>query len=186
MFKLKTFLATSYWCVLSGCISVPESPQTSVQPQLYKGRFSVTYPLQNAVQREQGGFEWRIFQDPHATPQNALETPMQLLLTSPLGTTVAAVQFDPTALVAQRASLRTPQSNHFASNLPALMEHTLGWELPLQNLLPWLTARAVKPENIAEWAVEIVSRHDTGAPKIITLTHIERRMTARLVFDAPE
>lgn len=204
MLKLKCqpLLAAALWCMLSACVSVPAALQTDSQPSLYTGRFAVTYALNHAVQREQGGFEWRIFTgstqtqtqvqiqpQPQASP---LDAPMQLLLTSPLGTTVAVLQFDPTALLTQRASLKTPQDRYFAPTLPALMQHTLGWELPLNALLPWLNAQPPDPVDIdgtpraradTEWSIDVVSRHETGLPKIITLTHTGRAITARLVFD---
>lgn len=181
--RLERVFALLTALLLSACITAPTPLQMEVKPSVHSGRFAVTYEMQGALQREQGGFEWRIF-DALVSQNEA--SPMQLLLTSPLGTTVAALQFDPTAALATRASLKTPQGTATAATLSDLMNKTLGWELPLQALLPWLGEVTPAPAAaLADWGVAAVSRHENGLPRVLSAHNAARNISLRLVFDTP-
>lgn len=173
---------------LAGCITAPAALPSDAQAAVYTGRFAVTYEAQGAPQREQGGFEWRSFATDAVTGAvTGAAAPMQLLLTTPLGTTAAALQWNPNASPAQRASLQSPQGVRYAASLSDLMQLTLGWELPLQALLPWLGGASPAPAaSVQGWGIAAESRHENGAIKLLTARSEARNITLRLVFDAPK
>ena len=199
----------SLMLVLSGCVSVtplgntePTEGKTtsaikvSLKTTVFEGRFAVTYRLQGQGQdmREQGEFEWRI-QHPVQRAANDTDT-MQLLLKGPLGTTLAAIEQTLISSTAsdvspkpQRFSLRTAQSTAYADSLDELLERTLGWSLPLKTLL-----NLVQPNDTAvlepqlDWRVNVASRYDNRAPKLITaqrLSPADQALSVRLMINEP-
>jgi outer membrane lipoprotein LolB len=162
--------------VLAACVSVPALPPSSEKPTIYTGRFAVSYIKDGATQREQGGFEWKIVATNHA------EKTMQLSLLSPLGTTVALIALDPHKPAQLRASLTTPTQTDTAPDLDALMENTLGWRLPLSQLLPWI-AKTPPTQSPADWQIAVASRHDSGLPRLMTANNPALELTVRLVFE---
>lgn len=162
---------------LAACITPPAAPLTELKAAVHRGRFAVTYEAQGEARREQGGFEWRSF-------GAKSDAPMQLLLLSPLGSTLAALQFDPAARSEQRASLSTPQGTTYAPSLPELMQQTVGWELPLQALAGWLEAQTPpQPADTLGWTLGALTRYDTGAPRLLNARHEAKNISLRLAFE---
>ncbi|MEN9912440.1 MAG: hypothetical protein RI956_884, partial [Pseudomonadota bacterium] len=166
---------------LNACVSVPEfSTLDTSKPQLYTGRFSINYLKEGALAREQGNFEWKI-----ANVSLTKNTSMQLSLLSPFNTVIALIALDPSASNEQRASLVTPVQTIYAADLNNLMDTTLGWQLPLENILLWLNFDEPKEkESLADgWTVEVINRHESKFPKLIIAKNEFKNITARIVLD---
>lgn len=107
---------------------------------------------------------------------------MQLNLLNPLGGALAVLAFDPEAPLNERASLNTPQQRYVAPDLDRLMSQTLGWRLPLVDLLAWLGKTAPK-QTSQDWQINVSSRHDSGYPKLILAKNDAMVINVRLVLD---
>jgi outer membrane biogenesis lipoprotein LolB len=175
---IKRLICATAMLLLAACVSVPNMLSLEKTFDLYTGRFSISYQKDGLLQREQGGFEWKIQSD--LAPDAAAA--MQLALLTPLGNTVALIAFNPQASADQRASLTTPTQIEFAPDLATLMQDVLGWRLPLTELLPWL-AKASPKQSPDGWAISVVSRHPNGLPKLITANHDAMSIQVRLVFE---
>jgi outer membrane biogenesis lipoprotein LolB len=166
---------------LNACVNVPELLVSDVsQSQLYTGRFSINYFKDGALAREQGNFEWKI-----ATASLTKNNSMQLSLLSPFNTTIALIAFDPNASNEQRASLITPVQTIYAADLNSLMDTTLGWQLPLENILLWLNVDEPKEKELLtdDWTIEVINRHKSNFPKLIIAKNEFKKITARIVLD---
>ncbi|MEY4507312.1 MAG: hypothetical protein RL297_1890 [Pseudomonadota bacterium] len=122
--------------VLSGCAST-----APVGQRLWSGRLAVTV---------------------HSTPQNHFSASFELqgtseagrlTLLSPLGTTLAHVQWSPQGAQWQRGSEWESRLS-----LGELMRDLLGTELPVTHLFAWLDGQPTAPEG---WSVDL-SRHRDG------------------------
>lgn len=133
---------------LAGCAVTPtHGPSTSnataelsTQTSLaYHGRFSVRYVDQNGRTRNAyGNFDWQ---------QQGDTVTLQLL--NPLGQTLAIVTSSPEA-----ASLELPNRQPVtADNVSDLMQHTLGFSLPVEGLRYWL-ASSPAPSSRAKTVVD--------------------------------
>lgn len=119
---------------LAGCATSPHGPSTSnATPELstqtshaYHGRFAVRYLDQNGKTRNAyGNFDWQ---------QQGDTVTLQLL--NPLGQTLAIVTSSPAS-----ASLELPNRQPVtADNVTDLMQHTLGFALPVEGLRYWLAS----------------------------------------------
>jgi outer membrane biogenesis lipoprotein LolB len=166
---------------LNACVNVPELLVSDVsKPQLYTGRFSINYFKDGALAREQGNFEWKI-----ATASLTKNNSMQLSLLSPFNTTIALIAFDPNASNEQRASLITPVQTIYAADLNSLMDTTLGWQLPLENILLWLNVDEPKEKELLtdDRTIEVINRHKSNFPKLIIAKNEFKKITARIVLD---
>jgi outer membrane lipoprotein LolB len=172
----RRFILVAYTALMAACVISPVLPDLTSKPTVYTGRFALSYQKEGISQREQGGFEWKI----QATTQ--ADKAMQLSLLSPLGSTVAVIGFDPKAPADKRASLTSPSQTDYATDLDSLMQHTLGWRLPLTELLPWL-GKAAPNDAPVDWTIVVASRYDTGLPKLITTNHSVQNIQVRLVFE---
>ena len=179
-YSKKMFFITVALC-LSACVSVPEfSTLNASKPQLYTGRFSINYLKEGVLAREQGHFEWKI-----TTASLAKNTSMQLSLLSPFNTTIALISLDSSASNEQRASLITPVQTVYAADLNSLMDTTLGWQLPLENILLCLGFDEPKEkESLTDgWTVEVINRHQSKLAKLIIAKNELKHITARIVLD---
>jgi outer membrane biogenesis lipoprotein LolB len=161
---------------LSACVTVPNLPELISKPTIHTGRFAVSYQKDNIAQREQGGFEWKI--------QNQAERDkaMQLTLLSPLGTSVALIALDPQTSAERRASLTTPLNTDYAPTLDLLMQRTLGWGLPLNELIAWLGKD--EPTGMpTNWRITVLSRYSSGLPKLMTAENTALQISVRLIFE---
>lgn len=177
----KSLLFITVALCLNACVSVPEFPALdATKPQLYTGRFSINYLKEGALAREQGNFEWKI-----ANVSLARNTSMQLSLLSPFNTVIALIALNPSASSEQRASLITPVQTVYATDLNRLMDTTLGWQLPLENILLWLNIDEPKEkESLADgWTIEVINRHESKFPKLIIAKNEFKHITARIVLD---
>lgn len=161
---------------LTACVTVPNLPELISKPTVYTGRFAVSYLKDNITQREQGGFEWKI------QNQTERDKAMQLTLLSPLGTSVALIALDPQTSAERRASLTTPLNTEYAPTLDILLQRTLGWSLPLTELIPWLGKDEPKsaPTN---WKITVLSRYGSGLPKLMTAENTALQISVRLIFE---
>lgn len=114
--------------------------------------------------------------------QAASQPAMQLSLLSPLGNTLALLAYNPEAALAQRASIQTPQQRFVAADLDSLMSNTLGWRLPLLDLLPWLGQKtpSAAPQD---WLINVNSRYDSDFPRLIVAQNKSQALNVRLVLD---
>lgn len=129
-----TVLTTSLG--LSGCASKPPTAE-----RIWSGRLAVTVhdtPPQNFS----ASFELQ------GTPEAG-----RLTLLSPLGTTLAHVQWSPQGAQWQRGSEWETRPN-----LGELMRELLGTELPVTHLFAWLNGEVTRTEG---WVVDL-SRHADG------------------------
>ncbi len=174
-------LACASASLLTACVTAPTRPELTETPTLYSGRFSISFPKEGLTQREQGGFEWKI-QSALAPKTAEPEKAMQLSLLNPLGSIAAIIAYDPKASIDKRASFTSPLQTDYAPTLNVLMQRTLGWRLPLTELLPWLetTEPRSQPEK---WAITVVSRFEGGLPKLLTAHNPALSISVRLVFE---
>jgi hypothetical protein len=186
MRDLKILGVIALLCVgLNACVTVPTMAiSDQLAPQTYAGRFSVSYLKDDTPVREQGSFEWKIAaiqssREPIVQPNRA----MQLSLLGPLNATLALLAVDPNAPLTEQASLTTPGTTLRAPDLSTLMNRVLGWQLPLEAVLPWLSVNSPKAAPSPEWRMDVLSRHESGFPKVLLATHADKHMTVRLVFD---
>ncbi len=183
--------------MLAGCASTPpHGPSTSnATPELstqtasaYHGRFSVRYVDQNGRTRNAyGNFDWQ---------QEGDTVTLQLL--NPLGQTLAVVTSSPAA-----ATLELPNRQPVtADNVSELMQHTLGFALPVEGLRYWLasspapSSRAktvVDPEQTSHmkeidqegWTIQYLAYADAPASgvKRLDLTRQNPPLDIKLVLD---
>lgn len=134
--------------MLAGCAAAPRhGPSTSnATPELstqtasaYHGRFAVRYVDQNGQTRNAyGNFDWQ---------QQGDTVTLQLL--NPLGQTLAIVTSSPASATLELPN-RQPVS---ADNVSDLMQHTLGFALPVEGLRYWL-ASSPAPSSRAKTVVD--------------------------------
>lgn len=182
---------------LSGCAVPPaHGPSTSnATPELstqtsrsYHGRFAVRYVDQNGQSRNAyGNFDWLQQGDT-----------VTLQLVNPLGQTLAVVTSSPAA-----ATLELPNRQPVtADNVTELMQHTLGFALPVEGLRYWL-ASSVAPSSHAKtivdeqnasrlkeidqegWTIQYVAYADPPATgvKRLDLTRATPPLDIKLVLD---
>jgi outer membrane biogenesis lipoprotein LolB len=175
-FVNKRHLLATWAFILSACVAAPKLPELSSNSTIYKGRFAVSYQKDNATQREQGGFEWKI---QHFTQ---FDQAMQLTLLSPLGSAIAVIAIDPQSNADQRASLTTPLHTEYAPTLALLMQRTFGWGLPLSELIPWL-AKDEPRDTPNNWKITVIDRYDNGLPKRMTAENTALHINVRLFFE---
>jgi len=143
------------WCALSACASL--TPPHAQGAQVLSGRLSVRVETE-PVRALSGAFELS------GTAQNGA-----LVLTSPLGSTLAQARWSP-----GEAVLETPGSRARYPDLDTLAEQALGERVPLAALFDWLRGRpwpgAPSTPNVAPsepgfgqlgWAVSL-ARFDEG------------------------
>lgn len=172
----RRYLLVSCAVVLSACVTVPELPELTSKATIHTGRFAVSYQKDSVAQREQGGFEWKI------QNQAGRDKAMQLTLLGPLGTSVALIALDPQTNAERRASLTTPLRTDYAPTLDLLMQRSLGWDLPLSELIAWLGKD--EPQNApADWNIKVLSRYDSGLPKLMTAENPALQINVRLIFE---
>lgn len=181
---------------LAGCASTPHGPSTSnATPELstqtsnaYRGRFAVRYVDQNGQTRNAyGNFDWQ---------QQGDTVTLQLL--NPLGQTLAIVTSSPAS-----ATLELPNRQPVtADNVTSLMQHTLGFALPVEGLRYWLasspapTSHAktiVDPEQTSRmkeidqegWTIQYLAYADAPATgvKRLDLTRQDPPLDIKLVLD---
>ncbi|HEX7682859.1 MAG TPA: lipoprotein insertase outer membrane protein LolB [Trinickia sp.] len=182
---------------LAGCAVTPtHGPSTSnataelsTQTSLgYHGRFSVRYVDQNGRTRNAyGNFDWQ---------QQGDTVTLQLL--NPLGQTLAIVTSSP-----ETASLELPDRQPVtADNVSDLMQHTLGFSLPVEGLRYWLasspapSSRAktiVDPDQTSRlkeidqegWTIQYLAYADAPATgvKRLDLTRENPPLDIKLVLD---
>ncbi|TAM53515.1 MAG: lipoprotein localization protein LolB [Paraburkholderia sp.] len=183
--------------MLAGCASTPpHGPSTSNAPlelstqtaSAYHGRFAVRYVDQNGQTRNAyGNFDWQ---------QQGDTVTLQLL--NPLGQTLAVVTSSPAS-----ATLELPNRQPvMADNVSDLMQHTLGFALPVEGLRYWLASspapnsRAktiVDPEQTSHlkeidqegWTVQYLAYADAPASgvKRLDLTRQNPPLDIKLVLD---
>jgi len=110
------------WCALSACASL--TPPHAQGAQVLSGRLSVRVETE-PVRALSGAFELS------GTAQNGA-----LVLTSPLGSTLAQARWSP-----GEAVLETPGSRARYPDLDTLAEQALGERVPLAALFDWLRGR---------------------------------------------
>jgi len=181
---------------LAGCASTPHGPSTSnATPELstqtsnaYHGRFAVRYVDQNGQTRNAyGNFDWQ---------QQGDTVTLQLL--NPLGQTLAIVTSSPAS-----ATLELPNRQPVtADNVTSLMQHTLGFALPVEGLRYWLasspapTSHAktiVDPDQTSRmkeidqegWTIQYLAYADAPATgvKRLDLTRQDPPLDIKLVLD---
>jgi len=181
---------------LTGCAVTPHGPSTSnATPELstqtsnaYHGRFAVRYVDQNGQTRNAyGNFDWQ---------QQGDTVTLQLL--NPLGQTLAIVTSSPAS-----ATLELPNRQPVtADNVTSLMQHTLGFALPVEGLRYWLasspapTSRAktiVDPDQTSRlkeidqegWKIQYLAYADAPATgvKRLDLTRQDPPLDIKLVLD---
>lgn len=89
----------------------------------------------------------------------------QLVLLSPIGTTLARLSWTPQAAVLEQGQDKTE-----SANLQSLSQRLTGTELPIAALFEWLAGKAA---DVPGWQVDLT-------------THREGRLTARKNAPAPE
>jgi outer membrane lipoprotein LolB len=129
--RLSGALALAF--ALAGCAGLAPQPQPAPpafgQPRAYhqtielSGRLSVRYQRDGKDEALHGSFVWS--QNPQRT---------QVLLQSPLGQTIAAIDIEPGSATLTQAG-QAPRS---AADVDALTAATLGWPLPVSGLRDWL------------------------------------------------
>ncbi|HYD79095.1 MAG TPA: lipoprotein insertase outer membrane protein LolB [Paucimonas sp.] len=127
------FAAFALALFLGGCASVAPPggmPPAAGQPaSIYrdtidlKGRLSLRYERNSKEEAMHGSFEWT------QTPQRT-----RLILSSPLGQTLAVVEITPSSATLTQAG----QPVRVAADPDALISETLGWPLPVSGLRDWL------------------------------------------------
>lgn len=181
---------------LAGCAVTPHGPSTSnATPELstqtsnaYHGRFAVRYVDQNGQTRNAyGNFDWQ---------QQGDTVTLQLL--NPLGQTLAIVTSSPAS-----ATLELPNRQPVtADNVTSLMQHTLGFALPVEGLRYWLasspapTSHAktiVDPDQTSRmkeidqegWKIQYLAYADAPATgvKRLDLTRQDPPLDIKLVLD---
>lgn len=181
---------------LAGCAVTPHGPSTSnATPELstqtsnaYHGRFAVRYVDQNGQTRNAyGNFDWQ---------QQGDTVTLQLL--NPLGQTLAVVTSSPAS-----ATLELPNRQPVtADNVTSLMQHTLGFALPVEGLRYWLasspapTSHAktiVDPDQTSRlkeidqegWTIQYLAYADAPATgvKRLDLTRQDPPLDIKLVLD---
>jgi outer membrane lipoprotein LolB len=181
---------------LAGCAVTPHGPSTSnATPELstqtsnaYHGRFAVRYVDQNGQTRNAyGNFDWQ---------QQGDTVTLQLL--NPLGQTLAIVTSSPAS-----ATLELPNRQPVtADNVTSLMQHTLGFALPVEGLRYWLasspapTSHAktiVDPDQASRlkeidqegWKIQYLAYADAPATgvKRLDLTRPDPPLDIKLVLD---
>jgi outer membrane lipoprotein LolB len=152
----------------------------------YHGRFAIGYVDQTGVARNAyGNFQW----------QEAGET-VRLQLLSPLGQTLAIVESAPGS-----ATLELPnQPPQTAPNTTELMQHALGFALPVEGLRYWLQpspSPSSKAHTEADangrlaqltqdgWTIDYIAYADAppGAVKRVNLTRATPPLDIKLVLD---
>lgn len=182
--------------VLAGCASTPQPSATTpssgvlqtATTHAYHGRFAVQYSdrLGNA-RNVYGNFDWQERGDD-----------VSLELRSPLGQTLAVVKSSPNT-----ASLELPNRQpQFAPDVGELMQHTLGFALPLAGLRYWLQpqpapstpAQTVRDPDDATrikqirqdgWTIDYVTYADAPATgvKRVNLVRATPPLDIKLVLD---
>lgn len=190
-------VAAVFAVALAGCAVTPtHGPSTSsATPELstqtssaYHGRFAVRYVDQNGQTRNAyGNFDWQ---------QQGDTVTLQLL--NPLGQTLAVVTSSPAS-----ATLELPNRQPVtADNVSELMQHTLGFALPVEGLRYWLasspapTSRAktvVDPDQTSRlkeidqegWTIQYLAYADAPATgvKRLDLTREKPPLDIKLVLD---
>lgn len=189
--------ATAFAVALAGCAVTPtHGPSTSnATPELstqtvnaYHGRFAVRYVDQNGQTRNAyGNFDWQ---------QQGDTVTLQLL--NPLGQTLAIVTSSPSSAMLELPN-RQPVT---ADNVGELMQHTLGFALPVEGLRYWLASSpepnshaktVVDPDQPARlreidqegWTVQYVAYADAPATgvKRLNLTRADPPLDIKLVID---
>jgi len=120
--RLALSCAALAWCALSACASL--TPPHAQGAQVLSGRLSVRVETE-PVRALSGAFELS------GTAQNGA-----LVLTSPLGSTLAQARWSP-----GEAVLETPGSRARYPDLDTLAEQALGERVPLAALFDWLRGR---------------------------------------------
>ena len=110
------------WCALSACASL--TPPHAQGAQVLSGRLSVRVETE-PVRALSGAFELS------GTAQNGA-----LVLTSPLGSTLAQARWSPAEVV-----LATPQGTRRFANLDELTRDALGESVPIEAWFDWLRGR---------------------------------------------
>ena len=182
---------------LAGCAVNPaHGPSTSnATPELstqttnvYHGRFAVRYVDRNGQTRNAyGNFDWQ---------QQGDTVTLQLL--NPLGQTLAIVTSSPST-----ASLELPNRQPVtADNVSDLMQHTLGFALPVEGLRYWLASSPapsshaktiVDPDQTSRlkeidqegWTIQYLAYADAPASgvKRLDLTRQDPPLDIKLVLD---
>jgi len=173
-------------CVLlAACATTSQSPPD----RSYSGRFSATTTASEKRENVSGRFNLEI-RGSHQV----------LDLLSPLGTTVARIEVEPTgarATGAQMQEMRGP-------NADVLTEQLLGWTLPVSGLADWIEGRPA-PERVARierdagrvvlieqdgWTIRLSEPFEsTSRPRRLLLERAAAAnapaVTLRLVVDEP-
>jgi outer membrane lipoprotein LolB len=195
--RISLSAATAVAVALAGCAVTPtHGPSTSnATPELstqtaraYHGRFSVRYADQNGQTRNAyGNFDWQ---------QQGDTVTLQLL--NPLGQTLAIVTSSPSSAMLELPN-RQPVT---ADNVSELMQHTLGFALPVEGLRYWLASSPapnshaktiVDPEQTSRlreidqegWTIQYVAYADAPATgvKRLDLTRQDPPLDIKLVID---
>lgn len=111
-------------CATNQMKSPNTTGQQAYQEQIqYSGRISVQYQQDEQEQNLHGNFEWQ-----------QKDSTISISLTSPLGQTIANITQSP-----QGASItEANQETRYADNLEQLLNETVGWTLPVNELKVWL------------------------------------------------
>jgi outer membrane lipoprotein LolB len=127
--------------LLSACASPRALPSPSAERQAHwQGRLSVKV-FSKPVQAFSANFELQ----GHAAKG-------ELLLSSPLGTTLASLQWDE-----QSATLTTDGAQHSYGSLRELALHATGAELPVASLFAWLAGQA---QEAPGWQADLTELAD--------------------------
>ncbi|MFH0934026.1 MAG: lipoprotein insertase outer membrane protein LolB [Pseudomonadota bacterium] len=112
--------------LLAGCATAPVAVQRLPEadaPFAFNGRVAV----RQGEQRDNAGVRWV-----HRGGDD------EILLLAPLGHTLARIRRDE-----QSASLEASGRKYAAQDMESLMQQVLGWQLPLNGLRYWVSARPV-------------------------------------------
>lgn len=167
-------------------LSAPAGAHAVQALHAYHGRFAISYEDQNGQPRNAyGNFDW----------QQSGET-VKLQLLNPLGQTLAIIASAP-GLATLELPNKTPQTAPSVSNL---MQHTLGFSLPVEGLRYWLqpsvapTSHATTATDDAGrltrveqdgWTIDYVAYADAPPNDIkrVNLTRQTPPLTVKLVLD---
>lgn len=121
--SVRTWFCTLLLCVQAGCAQLPDKPVPPVQASgPWSGRLHLQIDDPEAPQSFAAHFELQ-----GNAQQGALE------LTTPLGTTLARLQWQP-----GHATLETGAQTQTAGSLESLVEQAVQTAIPVQAMLAWL------------------------------------------------
>lgn len=149
---MRVALAAATAALLAACATPPQpTPSTSKATtalstqtaRAYHGRFAISYTDQNGQPRNAyGNFQWQENGDT-----------VRLELNNPLGQTLAIIDSSP-GLATLELPNKPPQT---APSVTDLMQHTLGFALPVEGLRYWLKSSAA-PTSRAKTATDDAGR----------------------------